>query len=698
MAVSGELSIELLSEDVRQLWNLACLLAQKQLTMQTIQCLEPLCALDCSTRSSEEQEILLQANILLAELCSVVCSNSRKADDRNLWTRRVTQTEKCIYSADAAIARQVPCSNESKLRLVKAKFLLQQQLKSNRANKDKRMLEILCEGLKSCAEIDDQELADKFREYFGVKLKACLVKMHAATTMTKDSENGNRLKENLAYLRTTASNYVDKMFMLWLVEVTCHTAITSFQQTNTAEIDQLVVFGQEFFDRVALEQPISQDFRMHHLIVTGFYYLRTGKRTKVAPLLDQVEILIRGSGGESGQKRIGGMKETYMKTILNSMRVIVTEWSDPNAARDLAMNTILAAQANLKVYTQRSTVRSMLIATLFDMLHVYCRLLGVQCRYADMGDSILQMTTLFTTYRPELERTIFYRAFLARCHTLIAKYATAIGKVKNAIAHLNYVVNKVLPPPTTEEPSYSDAYLAVWIDALDTATYCCGVATQPSASNGNGVQIKQIYPSRVLLEWVAKLLKSDGLKHQVNKCCSLELRAKYDLAVAKWMWATEMMSIEENGKSASTPLFTRHVELEDLRPKAIALLSDALEHMNSIAPCCETTSEVMVLLGPQLVAFGKVQEGEEMLTTAIQTSIQSKNVLLQARLLATLFEIYTKKRLDKSRATAAATYEKKLKVLQRRIATAQAEETTTNVLLRWTAGSSNVNVSTPSHG
>eukprot|EP00644_Phytophthora_capsici_P000183 jgi/Phyca11/503620/fgenesh2_kg.PHYCAscaffold_4_\ len=159
-----------------------------------------------------------------------------------------------------------------------------------------------------------------------------------------------------------------------------------------------------------------------------------------------------------------------------------------------------------------------------------------------------------------------------------------------------------------------------------------------------------------------------------------------------------MMSIEENGKSASTPLFTRHVELEDLRPKAIALLSDALEHMNSIAPCCETTSEVMVLLGPQLVAFGKVQEGEEMLTTAIQTSIQSKNVLLQARLLATLFEIYTKKRLDKSRATAAATYEKKLKVLQRRIATAQAEETTTNVLLRWTAGSSNVNVSTPSHG
>ncbi|KAK1948019.1 hypothetical protein P3T76_000309 [Phytophthora citrophthora] len=679
------------------LWSLVCLLSEKKLTTQAMQCLEPLCALDCSTRSIEEQETLLQANILLAELCSVVCSNSRKADDRDLWARRVTQTEKCIYSADAAIARQVPCSNASKLRLVKAKFLLQQQLKSNRVNKDKRMLEILCEGLKSCAEIDDQEIADKFRKYFGVKLKACLVKMHAATTMAKGSDNGHRFAENLKYLRTSVSNYVDKMFLLWLVEVTCHTAIASFQQTNTTEIDQLVVFGQEFFDKVVLEQPVSSDFRIHHLIITGFYYLRIEKRTKVAPLLDQVETLIRGSGGESGQKSIG-MKETYLKTILDSIRVIVTEWSDPNAARDLAMNTILAAQANLKVFAQHSAVRSMLIATLFDMLHVYCRLLGVQCRYTDMGFSILQMTALFATYRPELERTMFYRVFLARCHTLIAKYATAIGKVKDAIAHLNYIVNKVLPAPTTEDTSYSDAYLDVWVDVLDTAMYCCGVATQPSASDGNGVQIKQIYPSRVLLEWVAKVLKSDGLKHHVKKCCSLELRAKYDLALAKWMWATEMMSIEEKGNAATTSLFTRHVELEDLRPKAIALLSEALEHMNSIAPCCEATSEVMVLFGPQLVAFGKVQEGEEMLATAIQTSTQSKNVLLQTRLLATVFEIYTKKRLDKARATAASKYEKKLAVLQRRIAAAQAEEATTNVLLRWTAGSCNVNKSTPSRG
>lgn len=75
--------------------------------------LQPLCAVDCSARSTEEQEILVQANVLLAELCSVTCSNSRKTDDRDLWTRRVVQTEKCIYSADAAVARGVLCSVSS---------------------------------------------------------------------------------------------------------------------------------------------------------------------------------------------------------------------------------------------------------------------------------------------------------------------------------------------------------------------------------------------------------------------------------------------------------------------------------------------------------------------------------------------------------------------------------------------------------
>ncbi|KAI9995756.1 hypothetical protein PInf_012824 [Phytophthora infestans] len=562
MAASKAPSAELQAEDVRQLWSLACLMAQNKLTMQTAQCLEPLCALDCSVRSAEEQGILVQANVLLAEICSVACSNKRKAD-RDMWTRR----------------------HEAKLRLLKAKFLLQQQLKVDRTAKNRRMLEILCEGLRCCTEAEGErhELAAEFRKYFGVKLKACLVKMHATTVMakySKDNSGANIFAENLKYLRATLPNYVDKNFLLWLVEVTCHTAITSFQPDSTAEMHQLVAFGQEFFDKVALEHPVSREFRMHHLIITGFYYLRIGKVTKVAPLLDQIQVLGRGTRC-GDQPLTGAVEEAYLTTILDSMRVAVLAYSDPKQAVDLATKTTLAAQANLKKYDKYRAVRLMLIATLFDTLYVYCRQLGVQCRYADMGAAIVQMTTLFAKYKSDLERTIFYRYFLARCHTLIAKY---------------------------------------------------------------------------------------------------------NLALAKWMWATERLpdDVQDSNAARSLP-YNQHGELEELRPKALTLLHEALLHMNTSVICCETTSEIMALFGPQLVAFGKMEEGETMLMNAIGTSLQSKNVLLQARLLADVFQLYATKGLVAAQATAASKYEKKVALLQRRIAAAQAEKTTTAALLRWTA-------------
>ncbi|KAG2772714.1 hypothetical protein PC129_g3439 [Phytophthora cactorum] len=702
MAASKAPSAELRAEDVRQLWSLACLLAHKKLTMQTAQCLEPLCAVDCSARSDEEQGILLQANVLLAEICSVACSNKKKTD-RDLWSRRVVQTEKCIYSADAAIARGVPCSNENKLRLLKAKFLLQQQLKVERSAKNRRMLEILCEGLRSCAEaeVDDHELAAEFRKYFDVKLKACLVKMHATTVMAKYSKDNGGVTifaENLKYLRTTLPNYVDKNFLLWLMELTCQTAITSFQPGNTVEMHQLVAFGQEFFDKVALEHPVSREVHIHHLIITGFYYLRIGKLTKVAPLLEQIQTLVRGTGSDDQQPG-GDLKEAYLNTILDSMRVTVLACSDPKQAIDLAMKTVLAAQANLKTYDKYPAVRLMLIATLFDMLHVYCGLLGLQCRYADMGACIVQMTTLFVTHKQYLERTIFYRFFLARCHTLIAKYATAIGKVKDACAHLNFVVDKVLPVPTDGEVPYPDAYLAVWVDVLDVAMYCCGVATLPAPVHGDSstsVQVKQIYPSQMLLEWVSRILISDGLRHQMNQCCSVEWQAKYNLALAKWMWATErLLNDVEDSTAGRSPRFRQHTELEELRPKVFTLLHEALEHMNTSVTCSETTSEIMALFGPQLVAYGKMKQGEEMLTNAISTSLQSKNVLLQTRLLVDVFQLYSNKGLVKAQATAAAKYEKKLALLLCRITAAQAEDATAAALLRWTAGSK---APTPSRG
>uniref|UniRef100_H3HEA6 Uncharacterized protein n=1 Tax=Phytophthora ramorum TaxID=164328 RepID=H3HEA6_PHYRM len=571
------------AEDVWQLWSLACVLAQRQLTTQLAQCLEPLCAVDYSSRSAGEQEILAQANVMLAEICVVACSNGKQADNLDLWTRRVIQTEKSIYAVDAAIARGVFCSHVSKLRLLKAKFLLQQQLKAERTAKNRRMLEILCEGLRTCAETEGEnaEVIAEFREYFGVKLKACLVKMHAATVKAKhvqDNSGINSFAENLKYLRTTLPDYIDNSFLLWLVEVTCQTAISSFQPGSTAEMHQLVDFGQEFFDKVSVEQSVSPEFRLHHLIISGFYYLRTGKSGKVMPLLEEINLLVQGTWNDSDQKPVRVVRETYLDTIRDLMRVNVVACSDPKEALDLAMKAILAAQGNLQIYAQYPAVQLMLIATLFDLLYVYCRLLGLQCRYADMGDSLVQMTTLFATHK-----------------------------------------------------------------------------------------IKQIYPSRVLLQWVTRVLTMDGLRHHIYKCCSAELRAK-------------------------------NAELEELRPKSFTLLHEALQRINASGSCCETTSEIMVLLGPQLASFGKSEQGEEMLRNAIRSTLHSKNVLLQMRLLANIFDLYSSKRLAQAQATAAAKYNKKLGVLQRRIAAAQAEADTTAALMEWSAGNSSTKASTPSRG
>lgn len=155
-------------------------------------------------------------------------------------------------------------------------------------------------------------------------------------------------------------------------------------------------------------------------LVLIMMFCRTGAHTKLTPLLEEAYTLASGAESNNSQERAGSTKNPFLKTALDSLRVSVVASSDPKEACGLAMKTALSAQENLQAYTQPA-VRLVLIATLFDMLYVYCRLLAVQCRYADMGTSIVQMTTLFTTYKVDLERTILYRVVLARCHTLIAK-------------------------------------------------------------------------------------------------------------------------------------------------------------------------------------------------------------------------------------------------------------------------------------
>lgn len=47
----------------------------------------------------------LHAQILLAELCAIVCTNEKKAENRELFLRRVQRAEKCINAVEAALQK-----------------------------------------------------------------------------------------------------------------------------------------------------------------------------------------------------------------------------------------------------------------------------------------------------------------------------------------------------------------------------------------------------------------------------------------------------------------------------------------------------------------------------------------------------------------------------------------------------------------
>ncbi|KAI9911982.1 hypothetical protein PsorP6_009793 [Peronosclerospora sorghi] len=95
----------------------------------------------------------------------------------------------------------------------------------------------------------------------------------------------------------------------------------------------------------------------------------------------------------------------------------------------------------------------------------------------------------------------------------------------------------------------------------------------------------------------------------------------------------------------------------------------------------------MALFGPQLVAIGEVEQGENTLKNVICVALHCKNVLLQTRVLAAVFAHYIKKDLVQAQAAVANKYEKKFAVWKGRVAAALANEVTTSALVRWTVGS-----------
>ncbi|GLD94945.1 hypothetical protein PINS_up003570 [Pythium insidiosum] len=153
------------------------------------------------------------------------------------------------------------------------------------------------------------------------------------------------------------------------------------------------------------------------------------------------------------------------------------------------------------------------------------------------------------------------------------------------------------------------------------------------------------------------------------------------MLVCKWLWATSELGLA----AGAHPTFGRFETLESRRPEMLRMLREALERVSTHANCTDTTAEIMALFGPTLIEQNRLDNGEETLKSAIRLGLHAKNVLLQTRLLVDIFRLYSFRRLVQAQATTAEKYEKKVGVLQRRIAQALTEDATSARVLRWSS-------------
>lgn len=93
--------------------------------------------------------------------------------------------------------------------LIKAKYLFVKLARMDRPLKNRRMLELLCEGIHCCSECsNDSERLSEIKKYFCVQLKACIVKMYAAS-MKGEYVEQERYTKNLKLIQSSLRNHID---------------------------------------------------------------------------------------------------------------------------------------------------------------------------------------------------------------------------------------------------------------------------------------------------------------------------------------------------------------------------------------------------------------------------------------------------------------------------------------------------------
>lgn len=195
--------------------------------------------------------------------------------------------------------------NEWRCRLLKAKYLLAEVSKTERAVKNHQILETLCAAIALCAETEKQagdgksDTGTAFKEYFLGKLRAHIAKLHGTSLLAKYPENAepySGFTQSLEFVLGNFPEQFDSPFQvrclyvsstrcsivlisatlrqLWLIEISCHASATSFYFESGRDAKTRIEVAKQYFRHLSERTSVSREMHVYHLVISGFYYLR----------------------------------------------------------------------------------------------------------------------------------------------------------------------------------------------------------------------------------------------------------------------------------------------------------------------------------------------------------------------------------------------------------------------------------------
>ncbi|ETV90415.1 hypothetical protein, variant [Aphanomyces invadans] len=510
-------------------------------------------------------------------------------------------------------------------------------------------VELLCQGIRMCEQAHD--LAT-WLTWYRCALRQQLNQIHVMCCLSRSSSPTSipstfRDCAMLAY-DTLAPTTSSDSFKLWLLEVLCHSLL---EQSVISTDDSSKLFS--FCDTFSTQHPSRPDLRMYFLVLHILLLFRTGDVIRARPLADELLALSQVTTHPH-------LMPPSWRQLPALLHLQVHSYYNPTASMTLSSALLSSLQ------TEPRDAPPFLW---FDAHLTICHLLEAQSRFGELAT--LASELVHVVELPSVAESARSSSMCTAVHILLAKYAHGLNCMDDAINHVNAAFALILAN-TPQWPQLSDANLAHMMGLLDVSTALSCFPLPKTDPGGAVPSVHPYFPDENLLEFAAGVLRDVNLRAVIYNGPSKEIRAKYDLYLCKWLWGTQCL-----GQVGTYP------DMDTLRSYMLSMLQDCLELATTSINCSNISAEIMVLFGPKLVEYGRLQDGDKTLTNALKIAIHTKNLKLQVQIMIEVHALCGRKDQFKSQSVVAEKFAKKLESLGRKVDRALENHAVHAHLLAW---------------